>query len=762
MRHERKVMSKPGSELGTRLTRILGKVGQTPAPAQPSAQATAESALLATPPALQQHIARIMELIDQRDPAAAERLAQAACVAFPDSAEAARLQGIALLMLDRAPAARGALAEAVRLAPDDYLARCNYAAALMACGEAEAAVEILQQVVIQHPDDPGIRNNLANALRATGDDARARDEYLAALKAAPDHPGALLNLAAVEVSLGMLDTAEERLRALLSRQRHPQALLLLGNILHRRRLFADAQAVYLQAAQLAPSAAEFPYQAGLMADEQHHYAEAARFYRRALQLDPNLHLAEGQLLFALRRVYDWTGAEPLGTKRRARVMAGADDVDPFAFLAEDSTPAEQLACARAHAARTVREQQSLKERLNFEHVPRAAGTPLKVAFVSAGFGAPLGVPHATAVLTAAMFENLSKLENIELHLIATTPDAGSPIRQRLRNAAYAFHDADELSVADIARLVHGANIDILVDVDGWCAGAVPGVFALRPAPVQVNWLAYPGTSGAPFIDYVIADRFIIPESARRFYSEAVAWLPRCYQPSDTNRLLFDAPPRASFGLPDDAVVFASFNNSWKLNRASFARMCAVLRKVPDGVLWLLNTDREADARLRDAARRQGVEPQRLVFSPSLPHLQHLARYRLADLFLDTNPYNAHTTASDAIWAGCPVLTRPGDTFASRVAGSLNHYLGMPELIAHDDGAFIETAARLGNDRAVLEALRKRLETQRETSGLFDMEVYARDFAALLRDMDDRYRQGLPPKPLAPPEPVRNRWGKTDA
>ncbi len=728
-------MSNRGSDLGTRLTRILGKVGQTAVPAPPRAHATAESTTIATPPALQQHIARILELLDQRDPAAAERLAQAACIAFPDSAEAARLQGIALLMLDRAPAARGALAEAVRLAPDDYLARCNYAAALMACGEAEAAVEILQQVVREHPDDPGIRNNLANALRAVGDDARARDEYLAALNAAPGHPGALLNLAAVEVSLGMLDAAEQRLRASLSRQRHPQALLLLGNILHRRRLFADAQAVYLQAAQLAPAAAEFPYQAGLMADEQHHYAEAARFYRRALQLDPSLHLAEGQLLFALRRMYDWTAAEPLGARRRARVMAGADDVDPFAFLAEDSTPAEQLACARAHAA---------------------------VAFVSAGFGAPQGVPHATAVLTAAMFEELGKLEDIELHLVATTPDAGSSIRQRLRNAAYAFHDADELSVADIARLVHGANIDILIDVDGWCAGAVPGVFALRPAPVQVNWLAYPGTSGAPFIDYLIADRFIVPESARRFYSEAIAWLPRCYQPSDTSRLLFDAPPRSSFGLPDDAVVFASFNNSWKLNRASFARMCAVLRKVPDGVLWLLNTDREADTRLRDAARRQGVEPQRLVFSPSLPHLQHLARYRLADLFLDTNPYNAHTTASDAIWAGCPVLTRPGDTFASRVAGSLNHYLGLPELIAHDDGAFVETAARLGNDRGALAALRRRLETQRETSGLFDMEVYARDFAALLRDMDDRQRQGQPPKPIAPPEPVRNRWGMADA
>lgn len=753
-------MSKPGPDLGTRLTRILGKVGETSAPAAQPAQAAAESAPAAAPPALQQHLARILELFDQRDPAAAERLAQAACIAFPDSAEAARLQGIALLMLDRAPAARGALAEAVRLAPDDYLARCNYAAALMACGDAGAAVEILQQVVQERPGDAGVRNNLANALRAIGDDARARDEYLAALAAAPDHPGALLNLAAVEISLGMLDTAEQRLRTLLARQRHPQALLLLGNVLHRRRLFADAQAAYLQGAQLAPGAAEFPYQAGLMADEQHHYAEAARFYRRALQLDRNLHLAEGQLLFALRRVYDWAAAEPLGSARRARVMSGADDVDPFAFLAEDSTPAEQLACARAVAARTVREQQPLKE--NFEHAPRAAGAPLKVGFVSAGFGAPLGVPHATAVLTAAMFEELGKFEDIELHLIATTPDAGSPIRQRLRNAAYAFHDADELSVADIARLVHGAQIDILIDVDGWCAGAVPGVFALRPAPVQVNWLAFPGTSGAPYMDYLIADRFIIPEGSRRFYSEAVAWLPRCYQPSDTSRLLFDTPPRSSFGLPDRTMVFASFNNSWKLNRASFARMCAVLRKVPDSVLWLLNTDREADARLRDAARSQGVEPQRLVFSPSLPHLQHLARYRLADLFLDTNPYNAHTTASDAIWAGCPVLTRPGETFASRVAGSLNHYLGMPELIARDDDAFVETAARLGKDRAVLATLRQRLETQRETSGLFDMEVYAHDFAALLREMDERRRSGLPPKPIAPPEPVRNRWGKVDA
>ncbi|HEY7873307.1 MAG TPA: UDP-N-acetylglucosamine-peptide N-acetylglucosaminyltransferase, partial [Rudaea sp.] len=179
-----------------------------------------------------------------------------------------------------------------------------------------------------------------------------------------------------------------------------------------------------------------------------------------------------------------------------------------------------------------------------------------------------------------------------------------------------------------------------------------------------------------------------------------------------------------------------------------SRMCAVLREVPGSVLWLLDYSHDANARLREAARVRGLDPHRLVFSPALPHLQHLSRYQLADLFLDTNPYNAHTTASDAIWAGCPVLTRPGETFESRVAGSLNHHLGMPELIARDDKAFIDTAIRFGNDRSVLAALRERLAVQRERSGLFDMQAYAHDFAALLHEMDERHREGLPPQTIA--------------
>ncbi|MGH8153205.1 MAG: BTAD domain-containing putative transcriptional regulator, partial [Rhodanobacteraceae bacterium] len=630
--------------------------------------------------------------------------------------------------------ARMVLREALVLAPASTDVQSNLASALLAEGNAGEAVVLLEHAVAARPGDSALHNNLANALRAAGDDARALDAYLAALAIAPDHFGAAVNLAAVELALGRTVEAKGRLRALLARQLHPQALLLLGHVLNRERRYAEAEAAYARGAQLVPDAAEFPYQAGLMADEQQHYAEAARLYRRALALDPGLALAEGQLLFVLRRECDWAGAEALSRRVRARALDGSGSVDPFAFLAEDATPAEQLACARARATHVSRETQSVAGSLRFTHAPWTGHAPLKVGFVSAGFHA-----HATALLTVAMFEELGQRDDIEMHLFATTRDDGSAVRARLRAVAHTLHELPAQPPAVIAQKVFGVGIDMLVDVDGWCAGGVPEVFALRPAPVQASWLAYPGTTGAPFIDWLIADRFLIPESLERFYSESIAYLPRCYQPSDTTRTVGAAPPRAAFGLPDDAVVFASFNNPWKLNAASFARMCAVLRDVPDGVLWLLDAGRDADARLRDAARGHGIGPDRLMFSPPLPHLEHLARYQLADLFLDTNPYNAHTTASDAIWAGCPVLTRPGETFASRVAGSLNHHLGMPELIVRDDAAFITTAVRLGHDRAALADLRERLAVQRETSGLFDMRGYARDFAALLRGMHERHR-----------------------
>jgi len=519
-------------------------------------------------------------------------------------------------------------------------------------------------------------------------------------------------------------------------------------ILGAQRRHAEAASVYLWGEALAPQDARFPYQLGLALDEQHDTAGASVAWQRTLQRDPRMHPALSHLIYAKRRLYDWSGLDTLTADLRRHVEERAPGVTPFSFLVEDVDASEQLLCATTMALRIDTKAKPLRERLAFAHPTREDDAPLRIGLLSAGFGS-----HPTALLLVAALEALRD-QGVELQAFATTPDDHSPWRARIA-AATTLHDISMLSDADAARAIHATQCDVLLDIDGWCEGGRPGVLALRPAPLQVSYLAYPGSTGAPWIDYVVADRFVLPDPLRPYFSERVAYLPRCYQPSDPTRVISDAPPRAAFGLPADAVVFASFNHSWKLNAASFARMCAVLREVPGSMLWLLDAGREPDSRLRAAAQANGVDPRRLIFSPKLPHPQHLARYRLADLFLDTDPYNAHTTASDALWAGCPVLTRPGKTFASRVGGSLNHHLHLPECNARDDGDFVATAVRLGLDRPVLAAVRERLALRRRDSGLFDMQAYARDFTALLREMVERRRRHVTPVDFAlvQPDPV---------
>lgn len=680
----------------------------------------------------------IAALIERGDLAGAEARARAARESNPDDAEAARLHGVALLMLDRPREARPAFEQAIEAAPGAYAAYCNLSSALLALGEAAEAVRTIERALGTMPANPALWNALANACRAIGDNVRARNVYRAALSDAPGDIGLLLNLAATEMTLGDLGQAEHLVRLVLSGAQVPQAWLLLGHIHKTRREFAKARDAYVQGARLAPRDPMFPHHCGLVDEDLHRYESAIVEYTRALQLDPNLVPAIAQLAFCKRRMHDWQGLDALVRRLREEVARGNADVAPFSFLAENVGAAEQLACGRAQSQRALSRIGSARMPLP---PPKPAGAPLRVGFVSAGFHA-----HATALLVVAMFEELAKLD-LEMHLYATSPEDNSPVRRRLRAAATGFHDVSTQTAAEIARRVRAAGMDILIDLDVWCGGGVPTVFALRPAPIQVNWLGYPGSSGAEFYDYIIADRFVLPDSMRQHFSEKVAWLPRCYQPTDPTRALSDPPPKSAFHLPEEGVVFASFNNSWKLNASSLARMCAILREVPGSVLWLLDSGREGDARLRIAAHNFGVDPRRLVFSPKLPHVQHLARHRHADLFLDTNPYNAHTTASDALWAGCPVLTAPGETFASRVAGSLNHFLRMDVMNMRDDAAFIREAIQLARDPGALAALRIRLQRRRRETDLFDMRRYARDFAALLHAMAQRRRAGLGPEDL---------------
>lgn len=680
---------------------------------------------------------RLARLIGGGHPALAANEAAALRARFPRDAEAARLHGIALFQLDRFDDALAALDAALVLAPDSVDVLCNLGSVRVACGRVDDALRALEAAQRLAPTHPAVLNGLGNARRAAGDLAGAREAYAAATVAAPDHIGAWCNLAAAELALGDVQQAERSARhAVTLVPAHPEALFVLGHALAAQHRHVEAAAAYAAGERSAPHDARFPYQLGLMAEEQKQLAAAVAAHARALTLDPSLNAAFGQLVFLRRQLCEWHGLDRLAADLRARVARARPGISPFAFLAEPASAAEQLQCASTHA-RTIEARVAAQRACRPPALPAADG-PLRLGFVANGFG-----NHPTALLVVAFLEALHRLD-ASIHLFSTAPDDGSAMRARVRAAAHAWTDAAPMNATQLADTIAAQRIDVLLDLDGYCAGAMPEAFALRPAPVQVNWLAYPGTLGAPWIDYVIADRIVLPPSLAAHFSEHVAWLPRCFQPSDTTRAVGTPPGRIACGLPADGVVFACLNNSYKVNPASFERLLAVLRAVPGAVLWLLSAAEGADQRLCAEAERRGIAPARLVFAPKRPQADYLARYRHADLFLDCAPYGAHTTASDAIWAGCPVLTVPGETFASRVAASLNHHLGLPELNARDDADFIAIATRLGRDAGERAALRARVARAREDSGVFDMDGYARDFLALVRRMDERRRLGLPP------------------
>ena len=531
-------------------------------------------------------------------------------------------------------------------------------------------------------------------------------------------------LGAGDVAAG--ETAAQR--ALQLRADHPEALARLGRARWMQGRHDEAAGLLQHASMQAPQHPGIALWLGHALEDAGQPEAAADAYRRAHALLPSEAYIAAQRLNWQRRLCDWRGLDALSRQVRDAVAQGNPAVEPFAFLSEDAGAAEQLACARQRAQAVAGSLRPLPP------APARLPGPLRVGFLSNGFGA-----HPTGLLTVALFEQLRMQPALQVHLFALNRDDGSAIRRRLQAAAHTLHDVAGQPHAAIAGHIRAAGIDILFDLRGWGGGGAPEVLALRPAPVQVNWLAYPGTSGAPWIDHVLADAFVLPPALEPAFSENVLRLPRAFQPSDNTRIVEEPPARGDCGLPErgedgGGIVFCCFNNSYKLNPRSVGRLLRVLHGVPGSVLWLLSGPGHADERLREVTRQQGVEPARLVFMPKLPHPHYLARYRHADLFLDTHPYNAHTTASDALWAGCPVLTAPGATFASRVAGSLNHHLGLDEMNVADDDAFVATAIALGNDPAALHGLRQRLAAARRDSGLFDMAGFARDFAVLLQSL----------------------------
>lgn len=685
-------------------------------------------------PALGVGLTDLIGLISHGELVTAKERADALLERYPEQAELWRLSAICALQQGELAAAQGALDRALELAPNSVESWCNLASVYTAGGRFSDAERALRRALAISPQHAAALNNLGSLLDARGDYHGAADCFAKAIVQKPDYARAWLNQAAALLAVRQLDRAEASARRAIQLAPHwGDAQLVLGNVLDANGRKPAALDAWREAARLEPANPGFQYQFALALEHSGDCAGAQRAYEACLRSAPQFWPALSQLAFLYRRMCNWHALPPLSRRLLEGVDNDAPGITPFSMLVEDTVPAQQLACARAFARARKEQIAPIEARLAPRPHARRAGT-LRVGFLSAGFG-----EHPTALLIAELIERLrdSKLRTLGY---ATSAADGGPLRARLGAAFAEFHDLSALSLEAMLRKLRDDQPDILIDLDGYCEGSLPQLMALRPAPLQVNWLAYPGTLGAPWYDYMIADRFVVPPAQRAHYSEKIAFLRRCYQPSDTTRAIAPPPPRATFGLPADGVVFACFNHSWKYTLRGFARWTRILKAVPGSTLWLLAgpPGSDADEHLRRAAHAAGLDRRRLVFAPRVPHADHLARYGHADLFLDTNPYNAHTTASDALWAGCPVLTQPGMTFASRVAGSLNHHLGMAELNAESDHAYVDIAVRLAQDAACLRALRERVAQQRTQSGLFDMAGFARDFEAALLHMFERF------------------------
>lgn len=516
------------------------------------------------------------------------------------------------------------------------------------------------------------------------------------------------------------------------------ALHLLAMVRGLQGLYDDAIRLYRDALKRRPEDAKLWYNLGLVCNAAGRPHEAGNAYAEAVARDPTTHEGLGLWYAARRPLCDWSDHDRLMAALRRGADPASAPAQPFDTLMLDD-PALQLAVARRRMALVPVSAPAASGSL-----PERRPGRLRIGYVSADFR-----EHPTTHLLARLLERHDRAR-FEVVALSTGIDDGSAYRERIRGAVDQFIDcaADDLDA--MAARIQAAGIDILVDLMGHTGGNRSALYARRVAPVQVSYLGYPGTTGAPEMDYVIADAAVLPPADADTFSEAAAYLPDTYQPCDPDLVLPPTPERAACGLPQEGVVFCAFNGPQKMDPETFDLWMDLLRDVPGSVLWLLAAPAAAEANLRREAQARGVLPERLVFAPRVPLAEHLARVPLADLFLDTFPYTGHTTANDMLRMGVPVVTRTGATFASRVAASLLVLMGCPDLVTTDAPSYRALALALARDPERRKALRDRLVQQRTCAPLFDLERYRAHLEAAYEAMMARALRGEPPAPFTIP------------
>jgi predicted O-linked N-acetylglucosamine transferase (SPINDLY family) len=736
---------------------------------------------------------------------AAERFFRLAQAVAPHSADAAMGRVATLRAMGKYDDALVIVEDVLQRAPNHPVAWNNRANLLLETGRIAKAIESYDRAISIRSDYLDAWHNRGIARMASGSDAEAEVDFTHALELNPDYVPALVNRGRLRARQGAgraKDAIADLQRAVSLDRTNPDAWHILGQsylalgqhaealsswtaglaqhathgaMLHDRAFLFNALARYSdavtdferlitlnpgdttawqghgialarlnhekealesfsQALKFRPDDAVSLYNRAALLSALKRYAEAASDLEALIAVEPEFPRARGLLLSARLHLCDWKELEQQREEIDASLRRSSNAIHPFTYLWISDRPAMQLTCARLHTARAhpaARVPLYCGERYTHEKI--------RVAYLSGDF-----YQHAVPSLIAGVLENHDRTR-FEILGISYGGNDGSPMRKRLEKACTRFFDVHEQDDASIAALLRNLETDIVIDLKGFTGPERPGILAHRPSPVQVNYLGYPGTMGAEYVDYLIADRTVIPPEERQFYAEQIIYLPDAYQANDSMRAISpDRITRRDVGLPEAAFVFCCFNGSQKILPSAFNSWMRILSQSENSVLWLLEDNQSAAANLRREAEVGGIDAERLIFARHEQPDRHLARLRLAELILDTLPYGAHTTASDALWAGVPVLTRMGSSFAGRVAASLLAAAGLPELITQSIAEYEAMAQKFAAAPELLSKIREKLARNRESCALFDTVRMTRNLEAAYAEMLQRHQRGESP------------------
>ena len=643
----------------------------------------------------------------------------------PNYAQAYNNIGIVYREKGKLDKAAECINKALSLNPNYAEAYNNLATTVKEQGKVDQALKYFNKALSLRPDYAEAYYNLGLAFSEQDEISNAVRSYKKALFLNPNYAQAYNNLATIFKEQGQLDEAIKLLnKAITLKPNFAEAYYNMGIILKGQNKFNSSLEFYHRALQFKSNYAEALYNIAIIFQEQGRLNEAINYYDKALLIRPSYDKAQAQRLYQKAKICDWKKFDQ-DKELISNLGISKNYIQPFTMLSFEDMPSNHLLRSMLFSKKKY-----LQTQIPFKEKSKTLRNKrLRIGYFSADFQ-----NHATMYLISKIFEKYNR-EKFEVYVYSFGESSEfDSVREKLKNSVDVFRDVINLSEKDIAMLAREDQINIAIDLKGYTRGSRTGIFVYRAAPIQINFLGYPGTMGASFIDYIVADTVVIPDNQRKNYSEEIIYLPDTYWPTSYSKsIITKSFTKSEMGLPDEGFVFCCFNNTYKITPKEFNIWMRLLKKVEGSVLWLMASNKWVETNLLKEAKKRGVGSMRLIFAKKLPYAEHLARNKLGDLFLDTFYYNAHTTASDALWAGMPVVTKIGEGFTARVASSILKALDLPELITTNDEDYEALIFEIATSPKKLFEIKAKLNTNSLSKPLFNSEMF-------IKNLENGYEQ----------------------